>query len=106
MPYLKVKQQNDKELQLFYEDLGTGPAIIFISGWPLNHRMWEYQVTPLREKGFRCITYDRRGFGKSDASFNDYNYDTLASDLNALIEELNIDKVSLAGFSMGGGEVV
>jgi pimeloyl-ACP methyl ester carboxylesterase len=105
MPYLKISNAKEKELQLYYEDLGDGDAVVFVCGWPLNHRMWEYQLTPLRELGFRCITYDRRGFGKSDQSLNNYSYDDLAEDLHALIENLNLQNVTLVGFSMGGGEV-
>ena len=105
MPYFKSKTGNET-LQLFYEDLGNDNPIIFIGGWPLTHQMWEYQLTPLRELGFRCIAYDRRGFGKSDQSLKSYDYDVLAEDLKNLIDELNVDNVTLVGFSMGGGEVV
>lgn len=105
MPYFKSKT-NKETLQLFYEDLGNDNPLIFISGWPLTHQMWEYQLTPLRELGFRCIAYDRRGFGKSDQSLSNYDYDALAEDLKNLIDELNVDNVTLIGFSMGGGEVV
>ena len=68
--------------------------------------MWEYQLTPLRELGFRCITYDRRGFGKSDQSLNSYDYDVLTEDLKNLLDEINAESVTLVGFSMGGGEVI
>ena len=68
--------------------------------------MWEYQITPMREAGFRCITYDRRGFGMSDQSLNNYSYDVLADDLKCLLDELNLENVTLVGFSMGGGEVI
>lgn len=105
MPYFKSKTGHE-ELQLFYEDLGTGDTIVFVGGWPLTHQMWEYQLTPLRELGFRCIAYDRRGFGKSDQSLNRYDYDTLAEDLKNLLDALDVNNVTLVGFSMGGGEVV
>ncbi|MEO8711633.1 MAG: alpha/beta hydrolase [Parafilimonas sp.] len=105
MSYCK-SETGRETLQLFYEDLGNDNPIIFIGGWPLTHQMWEYQLTPLRELGFRCIAYDRRGFGKSDQSLNSYDYDVLAEDLKNLIDELNVDNVTLVGFSMGGGEVV
>jgi len=105
MPYLKSKTDKE-ELQIFYEDHGNGEPIVFIHGWPLTHQMWEYQLTPLRELGFRCIAYDRRGFGKSDQSLNNYDYDSLAADLKNLLDELNVNNVTLVGFSMGGGEVV
>ena len=105
MPYFNSNYNNEK-LTLYYEDLGNGEPVVFIHGWPLTHAMWEYQVTPLREAGYRCIAYDRRGFGKSDQSLATYNYDALADDLKSLLEELNLQNVTLVGFSMGGGEVV
>lgn len=105
MPYFKSKIGNET-LELFYEDLGSDNTIIFVGGWPLTHQMWEYQLTPLRELGIRCIAYDRRGFGRSDQSLNNYDYDTLADDLKNLIDECNVDNITLVGFSMGGGEVV
>ncbi len=105
MPYLKSKSNNE-EIKIFYEDLGKGEPIVFISGWPVTHAMWEYQITPLREAGYRCIAYDRRGFGQSEQSLDNYSYDALAGDLKNLLEELNLQNVTLVGFSMGGGEVV
>ena len=105
MPYFTTKSGSE-ELQLFYEDLGENNTIIFVSGWPLTHQMWEYQMTPLRELGFRCIAYDRRGFGKSEQSLNNYSYDVLADDLKDLIDETGAENITLVGFSMGGGEVV
>lgn len=105
MPYFK-SITNDEILQIFYEDLGKDNTIIFVGGWPLSHQMWEYQVTALRELGFRCITFDRRGFGRSEQSLKSYDYNTLAEDLKNLIEDRRVDKVTLIGFSMGGGEVV
>ncbi len=105
MPYLSCKSNNEN-IQIYYEDLGKSNPVVFISGWPLTHAMWEYQATPLREAGFRCITYDRRGFGQSDQSLDNYDYDTLAEDLKCLLENLNVQDATLVGFSMGGGEVV
>lgn len=105
MPYFKSKSSNE-ELNIFYEDLGKGDPVVFVHGWPLTHAMWEYQLTPLREAGYRCITYDRRGFGQSEQSLENYSYDDLAEDLKNLLDELNLQNVTLVGFSMGGGEVV
>jgi non-heme chloroperoxidase len=105
MPYFNVEKDNAKSIQLYYEDLGTGKPVIFISGWPLCSSMWEYQITQLTQNGLRCITYDRRGFGKSDWPFDGYEYDTLASDLKALIDTLDTNEITLVGFSMGGGEI-
>src|ERR1700712_3148376 len=104
MPYIKSKE-NGEDLNLFYEDLGTGKTVVFIHGWPLSHEMWEYQINELAGKGYRCIAYDRRGFGKSDKPWSGYDYDSLAEDLKAVIDTLGLTDVTLVGFSMGGGEV-
>ncbi|MCZ8285746.1 MAG: alpha/beta hydrolase [Bacteroidia bacterium] len=105
MPYI-TNTQNKAEVKLYYRDLGKGQPVILIHGWPLNGDSWESQINALTDAGFRCIAYDRRGFGKSDVASEAYDYDALASDLHAIIEELQLDQVILAGFSMGGGEVV
>lgn len=89
-----------------YIDYGQGQPIILIHGWPLSGASWEYQIPALVNAGFRCIAYDRKGFGKSCATWDNYDYDALAEDLHQLISELNLKKVVLVGFSMGGGEVV
>ena len=90
---------------IFYQEYGIGKPVLFIHGWPLNHEMWEYQLAELPKHNLRCIAYDRRGFGKSDRTWESYDYDTLADDLNELITQLNLAKVTLVGFSMGGGEI-
>ncbi len=106
MNYIKTKGTHPgEEVKLYYEDLGYGQPIVFVHGWPLSGDMWEYQVTELVKHGLRCITYDRRGFGKSSRPLGGYDYDTLTDDLNAVLEELDLEDVVLVGFSMGGGEV-
>lgn len=105
MPFINSAQNNDKPVRIYYEDLGKGKPVVFIHGWPLSGSMWEYQVTQLPQHGLRCIIYDRRGFGQSDRPFTGYDYNTLASDLKALLDELNLNGVTLVGFSMGGGEI-
>ncbi len=92
-------------IEIFYQEYGTGKPVIFIHGWPLNHEMWEYQLTELPKHNLRFIAYDRRGFGKSGRPWESYDYDTLASDLHELITQLDLTFVTLVGFSMGGGEV-
>jgi len=105
MPFISNK--NDEEsVEIYYQDYGNGQPVILIHGWPLSHRAWEGQVTEIVDAGFRCITYDRRGFGVSSAPWDAYNYDALASDLNELIEQLDLKDCVIVGFSMGGGEVV
>ena len=91
---------------LYVEDHGTGQPVVFVHGWPLSGAMWEYQVVPLVRAGFRCITYDRRGFGRSDKPDGAYDYSLLGEDLAEIIEELQLSDVTLVGFSMGGGEVI
>ena len=106
MGFIKTKSDTSgNPVRLFYEDLGTGKPVVFIHGWPLNHEMWEYQLAELPKHGLRCIAYDRRGFGKSDRPWGDYDYDTLADDLKAVLEQLDLRNVTLVGFSMGGGEI-
>lgn len=95
-----------KDVNVHIEDSGgDGRPVILIHGWPLSGASWKAQTTELRSAGFRVITYDRRGFGQSDKPKSGYDYDTLADDLAGLIDTLNLENVSLVGFSMGGGEV-
>lgn len=106
MKFIKSQSASGGPADLFYEDWGTGNPIVFIHGWPLDHQMWEYQTSVLPALGFRCIAYDRRGFGKSDKTWSGYDYDTFADDLKAVLDSLDLQNVTLVGFSMGGGEVV
>ena len=94
-----------EEVKLFYQDIGRGKPVVLIHGWPLNNEMWEYQLNELPKHNLRVITYDRRGFGKSSRPWDGYDYDTFATDLRLIIEELDLTDVTLVGFSMGGGEV-
>ncbi|MBS62429.1 alpha/beta hydrolase [Salinisphaera sp.] len=105
MAFIEVDRENDAPVELYYEDVGSGKPVVLIHGWPLSGRSWENQVPALVEAGYRVITYDRRGFGKSSQPFGGYDYDTLARDLNTLVEHLNLTDMTLVGFSMGGGEV-
>lgn len=104
MPFIKSNQSNAVPINIYYNDLGKGKNVVFIHGWPLNSEMWEYQVSQLYNH-FRCITYDRRGFGKSTWPSEGYDYDTLAGDLKSVLDELDLQDVTLVGFSMGGGEI-
>jgi len=97
---------NGEPVKLFVQDIGQGKPVVLISGWPLSNDMWEYQYNELPKHGIRCIGYDRRGFGKSDKPWESYDYDTLAGDLKAVLDNLDLRDVTLVGFSMGGGEVV
>src|SRR5882724_9874971 len=106
MPYVTTNKHSKTPVRLFYEDWGEGKPVVFIHGWPVSHEMWEYQLAQLPQQGFRCIAYDRRGFGQSDKPWDGYDYTTLANDLKALLDELDLQDVVLVGFSMAGGEVV
>jgi pimeloyl-ACP methyl ester carboxylesterase len=91
---------------LFYKDWGAGKPLVFVSGWLVSSDMWEYQMTYLSSHGLRCVAYDRRGHGRSSQPGHGYDYDTLADDLAAIINRLDLREVTLVGHSMGGGEIV
>jgi non-heme chloroperoxidase len=105
MPYITVGKENSSNIDLYYEDHGSGQAVVLIHGYPLSGASWEKQTEVLLAAGYRVITYDRRGFGKSSQPTNGYNYDTFAADLEKIVKKLKLDDFVLAGFSMGGGEV-
>jgi non-heme chloroperoxidase len=93
-------------VSLFYTDLGDGPPVVFTHAWALNSDQWDYVVAGLVSAGFRCVTYDRRGHGRSDRHGGGWNMDLLADDLAALLEGLGLEDVTLVGHSMGCGEIV
>lgn len=105
MPRITVGKENSGNIELYYEDHGTGKPVVLIHGWPLSGRSWEKQVPALLEAGHRVITYDRRGFGHSSKPTVGYDYQTFAADLHTIITELDLRDATLVGFSMGGGEV-
>ncbi|MFC4097155.1 alpha/beta fold hydrolase [Euzebyella saccharophila] len=105
MPFI-TNTTGKESVDIFYEDHGEGQPVILIHGWPLSNKSWEQQVWKIVESGYRCITYDRRGFGISSVSWDGYDYSSLASDLHTLIEGLKLEDAIIVGFSMGGGEVV
>lgn len=104
MPYVEV----EPGIRIFVEDLNPAgeQTVLFIHGWPANHRMFEYQFNQLPKYGIRCIAIDIRGFGKSDKPWEGYCYDNLADDLNCVIETLDLDNIMLVGFSVGGAIAV
>jgi len=105
MPYVTVGKENSGNIDLYYEDHGSGKPIVLIHGYPLSGASWEKQLPGLLAAGYRVITYDRRGFGRSSQPTTGYNYDTFADDLRKLVLQLELNDFVLAGFSMGGGEV-
>nr|WP_315220515.1 alpha/beta hydrolase [uncultured Flavobacterium sp.] len=98
--------ETEQNVKLYVKDYGQGKPVILIHGWPLSNEMWEYQIDFLVQNNYRVIAYDRRGFGKSSQPWNGYDYDTLTDDLKQIIDQLELENVTLVGFSMGGGEVV
>ena len=92
--------------QLFYRDWGSGAPLVFISGWALTSDCWGYQMAPLSDSGLRCIAYDRRGHGRSSDPGRGFDYDTLADDLAAVLDALDLKNVTLVAHSMAGGEAV
>jgi non-heme chloroperoxidase len=103
--FINVGKENSCNIDIYYEDYGSGKPVVLIHGWPLSSSSWEKQISPLIEAGYRVIAYDRRGFGHSTKPAFGYNYDTLAEDLNKIMIKLNLHDAALVGFSMGGGEV-
>jgi non-heme chloroperoxidase len=105
MPYITVGKENSGNIDLYYEDHGSGQPVVLIHGYPLSGASWEKQIAVLLAAGHRVITYDRRGFGKSSQPTTGYNNDTFAGDLHKLVTRLELRDFALVGFSMGGGEV-
>ncbi|MCZ9882982.1 alpha/beta fold hydrolase [Arthrobacter sp. B2a2-09] len=105
MAYISVGNENSTEIEIYYEDHGTGQAVVLIHGYPLDGSSWEKQTAALLDAGYRVITYDRRGFGKSSKPTVGYDYDTFAADLNTLLNTVDVNDAVLVGFSMGTGEV-
>jgi len=105
MPYITVGHENSADIELHYEDHGSGQPVVLIHGYPLDGRSWERQEAALLGAGYRVITYDRRGFGRSTRPVTGYDNDTFAEDLHVLITGLGLENVALVGFSMGTGEV-
>src|SRR4051794_27287091 len=105
MGFVTVGQENSTPIDLYYEDHGSGPAVVLLHGWPIDSRSWEPQLHPLLQAGHRVITYDRRGFGRSSRPSEGYDFDTLAADLDAVLIALDVQDATLVGFSLGTGEV-
>jgi non-heme chloroperoxidase len=105
MGTVTVGHENSARIDLYYEDLGSGEAVVLLGGWPLDARSWEPQIQPLLEAGHRVITMDRRGFGRSSRPSAGYDFDTLAGDVHRLLVELDLHDATLVGFSLGAGEL-
>ncbi|PWC06862.1 alpha/beta fold hydrolase [Mycetocola zhujimingii] len=105
MSFVTVGTENSTDINLYYEDHGSGQPVVLIHGYPLDGHSWEKQSAALLGAGYRVVTYDRRGFGQSSQPTTGHDYDTYAADLNALLESLDLRDAILVGFSMGTGEV-
>ncbi|MFT3714560.1 MAG: alpha/beta hydrolase [Gordonia sp. (in: high G+C Gram-positive bacteria)] len=105
MSYITVGQENSTPTELYYEDHGSGRPVVLIHGYPLDGSSWERQTRELLDRGYRVITYDRRGFGRSSKVTTGYDYDTFAADLDSVLTALDLTDVILVGFSMGTGEL-
>ena len=106
MPFVTVGRENSADIEIHYNDHGAGKPIVLIHGYPLDGNSWERQERALLAAGYRCISYDRRGFGRSSQPTTGYDYDTFARDLKAVLDHVALDEdLVLAGFSMGTGEV-
>lgn len=101
MPFVAT----DDDCDLFVKELGDGPPVVLIHGWPLSADSWDDVALSLANAGFRAISYDRRGFGRSEQTWDGYDYDTFADDLDAVIDQCEAEGAAIVGFSMGGGEV-
>ena len=105
MGFITVGKENSTNIDLYYEDVGSGQPVVLIHGYPLNGHSWERQTRALLDAGYRVIAYDRRGWGQSSQPVSGHDYDTYTADLNELLEQLEIEDIVLCGFSMGTGEV-
>ena len=105
MASITVGRENATDIRLHVEDHGSGQPVVLIHGYPLDGSSWGKQSAALLEAGYRVVTYDRRGFGKSDGPTTGHDYDTYAADLSAVLEALDLRNTVLVGFSMGTGEV-
>ncbi|MCX4997164.1 alpha/beta fold hydrolase [Streptomyces longwoodensis] len=105
MGTITVGTEGSTGIDLSYEDHGSGQPVVLIHGYPLDGQSWEKQTDALVRAGYRVITYDRRGFGRSSKTMTGYDYDTFAADLDTVLTQLDLRDVVLVGFSMGSGEV-
>ena len=105
MSTITVGTENSTAIELYYEDHGSGQPVVLIHGYPLDGSSFEKQTRVLLEAGYRVITYDRRGSGKSSQPTVGYDYDTFAADLKVVLDTLDLTDAVLVGFSMGTGEV-
>ncbi|MGZ8489979.1 MAG: alpha/beta fold hydrolase [Candidatus Binatia bacterium] len=105
MPYITIGKEHSKDIDLYYNDWGSGQPVVFSHGWPLSADAWEDQMFYLASCGFRCIAHDRRGHGRSSHPWTGNDMDSYADDLAKLVEALDLKNAIHVGHSTGGGEV-
>lgn len=81
-------------------------TVFLVHGWPLSHKIYEYQIRCMTDQGYRVVAIDLRGFGNSDAPSTGYCYNQMADDIHCVISALNLSNLTLVGFSMGGAIVL
>lgn len=96
----------DDGTRLYVRDVGAGFPVVFLHSWMLSSQMWQYQVAALRSAGYRCITFDRRGHGRSDEPGSGYDLERLTGDLECILDVLDLREVALVGHSFGCVEAV
>jgi non-heme chloroperoxidase len=106
MSRLVVGEDSGTAVDLYYEDVGAGPAVVLVHGWPLSQRLWDQQVRPLVAAAHRVVSFDRRGFGRSAHPWDGYDVDTFAGDLAQVMQRLDITEATLVGFSSGCADVL
>lgn len=99
---MKHRIQVSDEVALNVDDFGSGQPLVFLHGWPANNTMFEYQADFVVANGYRYIGIDHRGFGLSDRAADGYDYDTIADDIQKVVDELNLKDYIVVGFSVGG----
>ena len=94
-------------VELYYKDWGRrdGSFVVLSQGWPLSSDSWESQAFFLASHGYRVITHDRRGHGRSSQPWDGNDMDHYADDLAELVDALDLNQMAMFGFSTGGGEV-
>ena len=101
-----VRTNDGVKIAVYDLNSTAAETVFLVHGWPLSHRIFEYQETPLICKGYRVVEIDLRGFGSSDKPACGYTYDRMADDIYAVVRALNLQNFTLAGYSMGGAIVL